>query len=1596
MVAEVLQAGVLDGDGTQAVQVVVHADSGGLGPGDVHIVQSEGPGSAGVGHSDLNLGDAGRHVNGSQSHLEAGVGSAEIETIGGGVVQSDPLALGGLTAVDSQVVAPTVQSDAAHLDSGGNLTLVLVDQVALATGQGVGVTHSHALAHLGMVAEVLQTGSLGGNGQVIQGIIGVLGQCGGRNLHGLIGNLTDLLTQVTLGIVLVVVLVRASLQVVVGSLGLAPAVQITDQSDQILVVQLAVRVEVGGDSVDLNIPAVQGALQIGSILQVDGAVVVDVAVQGLNDQLLGPDADAVHDGSPVDTGDLIAVLVDGLAEHIQLNLNVVVLTGHVAGQSRLTPVVGVDVVHGIADGSGHVDPVLAILGYVNGEVLSKVILVVHGRAQGIQLNAADGVGQLVDHGVVGSVVLLGHQSALDLSVVLPLQTIVSVAGMNLGEVVESVLEQGQTDVGIAVLDGQLIQSLVDLQNDLCGLLIGQILGGQNGVQSGDGLGHGSGVGLVQVDQVLQSQLLLIHSVVGVIVQVVVVSIRGTGGIHSLGVHTSQGDVALIGVSGVTGGVDVSADGQEVHSGVVLNGTHGLLLANQLAVQIQAGLLAVEGVGDVVPGIQSQLGSGNVDVAALALGVLDVGTDLEHTVSGVLYGDTAGLGVAEQALTGRDGLSGSLESHLNGEALGQILEVALRNGVVDPALHRSDLAAQLLIIVQLDGVRTHVQAVLTAIGGSILEADSGVDIQEVGTVVGNAGGRDRLGGELGGDRLAGLTVGLDGGDVDDALGVGGQAFQIQLVLGLLSAQLVEVGDEVLAHQSLAGRVGHGDVVRVHVIVVRGGGELNVNGVAGHVAHSDGGVGSKLGGHTLVRTGGGVDEVLLGQGQVQRPGILDLDGLVRVVAIVLVIRLHTLDIQGLGVAVDLQDQIVLIGVAGSSGADTGLGEDVVGLSRGVLHRGNVDAGEILLHNGLLVGEIEVRVAGQIDDLGIITQHLVQRTGGRGAPVGTVGGVGQGLVAHHDDGGIGIGSGGLGQLLLQVHHRIQRVGAVNQMALGVQTDDVDAVHDLVEVGFLFAEGVQIGLHDLIVGLATEIHALELVVTGDGQHLNVGITHNLGPNVVELLILLGNAGVDQVTGEQNGGNALVLQVGQSGLQSVVTGGRTGLQMDIGHNADLLALILGQRGIQLGGGVLVGVSGQNVGRHGNLDGLDGQLDTGGEQTDGAGLTQVSGIPLSGIHVHLITLQGRIVLQVVGLPPGAAVAGAHIAAELGLLKGLVGVQGVLRAGVGDLPGHVVTLGLPVGVNGLGGGVPGAGLGALGGAVAGPVRTAPGTGGTDGEGQSGIGLVGCIIDAGQRGQTHTVAAGGGTADEDAIAVQGVGLIGLGTVTTGDDTAGTHVVVDPSLRHIHGDLVVAEGIQELGQPYVVVSGVVTVTDVQLAIDDLSVVDVVGVVGLYGLVSNHVGVLELGPALGQGAVGNRLEVFLVQNVLGLVSVLGDDGDGAVVAIGILNVQNVHTLGRGDQDAAADGNLGVAAGPDHIVTGHGNAVEGHGNVAQLDLLIHVDKQIAVVLGNGEVLTLCVGDDGAQRQHGQQHQYRQQDGQITLHKKSPPKIKIFGKISIT
>ena len=365
----------------------------------------------------------------------------------------------------------------------------------------------------------------------------------------------------------------------------------------------------------------------------------------------------------------------------------------------------------------------------------------------------------------------------------------------------------------------------------------------------------------------------------------------------------------------------------------------------------------------------------------------------------------------------------------------------------------------------------------------------------------------------------------------------------------------------------------------------------------------------------------------------------------------------------------------------------------------------------------------------------------------------------------------------------------------------------------------------------------------------------------------------------------------------------------------------------------------------------------------------------------------------VGLPPGAAAAGAHIAAELRLFVGLVGVDGVAIAEVGNLPGHHITLGLPVGVNGLGGGVPGARLGTFGGISAGPVGTAPSAGGTHVEGQRLVSGTAGIIDLGQRGQTHTAGAGGGTADEDTVTTGGVGTV-IGTVATGDDTAGTRIIVDPNLSHIHGDLVVAEGIQILRQPHVVVAVVGAVTDVQLAIDNLSVVDIVGEVGLGSLIGNYVGILSLGPALGQGAVGNSLKVFLVQNVLGLVSVLGDDGDGAVAALFILNVQNVGTLLGDNQIAAADEYLGIAAGPDNFVTFDSNVFQFHigtiqidGNVAQRDLLIYVDEQVAVVLGNGEVLTGCAGANGTQRQHGQQHQYRQQDGQITLHKKSPPKI---------
>ena len=1186
MVAEALVT-LAGSNQIHVVQVVLNLNGSGGLPNDVHVIHSKGPSGAGVDQVDLNLGDAGRHGNGGQSLLEGGVGSTDVKTIGGGVVQSDPLALSGLTAIDGQIVAPTVQSDGADLDSGGNLALVLVDNVTLAIGQSSRSAHNHALAHLGMVAETLDAVVLSDNVVVIKRIIGVLGQCGRGNLNGLLGNLADLLTQVALGIVLIIVLVGATGQLVVGSLGLAPAVQITDQSDQILVVDLAVSVEISGNQVNFNIPTVQVTLQQSSILQVDDTVGAQIAVHGVDDQFLGPDADAVHNGSPVDTGNLGAILVDGLAKHIQLNLNVVVLAGHVTGQSSLAPVVGDSVIHGIADGSGNVDPVLAILGYVDGEVVCEVILIVHRHAQGIQLNAADSGGQLVDHGVVGSVVLLGHQSLLDLGVVFPLQTVVSIAGVNLGKVVELILEVGPADGLVAVLSGQLIQISVDQQGCNFGILVGQFGIGQSLVQSGNQLGDDGGVGLVQVDQVLQSILLLINGVVSVVIQIVGIGGSSSGGIHSLSVHASHGDVTLIGVGGVTCGIDVGADGQPVNSRVVLDGTHGLLLANQLAVQIQARLLAVEDVGDVVPGVQSQLGSGNVDVAALALGILHVGTNLEYAVSGVLNGQTAGLGVAEQALTGSDLLGGSLEAQLHGEGIGDLLQVALRNGVVDPALHEGDLTAQILIVQQLDGVRTDVQAVLTAIGGRIHKADSGIDVQEVSAVVGHAGSGDNVGGELADNGLALLAEGLVSGNLDNTLGVGGQAAQIQLEISLLGAQLVEVGSKVFSDQSLAGGVGHGHVVAVDVIVVRSGRELNHSRAVGDVLNGHSSIISELGGYTVLGTSGGVDEVLLGQGQLQGPGILDLYGLVGVVAVALVIGLHTVDVHSLGLAVDVQNQIVLIGVGSSSGADTGLGEDVVGLSRGVLHRGNVDGGEVLLHDGLIVGEVEVRVTRQIDNLGIVTQHFVQGTGAGGTPVGTVGGVGQGLVAHHDDGSIGIGGSGLGQLLLQITHGLQSVLTVHNVALGVQTDDVDTIDHFVEVSLGLAEGIQVGLQDLIVGLATEVHALELVVTGDGQHLDISVAHNLVPNGVKLSILLGNAGVNQVTGEQDGGNALGLQLGQSRLQSIVAGGGAGLQVDIGHNADLLALILGQRGIQLRLLILVGVAGQLSSGNGNLDGLD-------------------------------------------------------------------------------------------------------------------------------------------------------------------------------------------------------------------------------------------------------------------------------------------------------------------------------------------------------------------------------------------------------------------------
>ena len=854
------------------------------------------------------------------------------------------------------------------------------------------------------------------------------------------------------------------------------------------------------------------------------------------------------------------------------------------------------------------------------------------------------------------------------------------------------------------------------------------------------------------------------------------------------------------------------------------------------------------------------------------------------------------------------------------------------------------------------MRTDVQAVLTAIGRAIDEANSGINIQEVSDVEANAGSADGLGGELAGDGLARLAIGLDSGNLNGQLGVAGQAFQLQSVLGSLVTQHIEVGNEVLSQHNLTGSIGYLDIVSVYIVGVRSGGELDGSGSAANIRNLNLSTVSEGGSHSGVGTGSGVGEVsLVQQGQVQSPSILNLNGLVSVSRSILLVGLHTLNVQSLGLAIDLQHQIVLIGVAGSRGADTGLNEDVIVLGGGVLHRRNVDAGEVLLHNGGLVGEIEVRVTGQIDDLGIVTQGLVQSTGSAGAPVRTIGGVGQSLVAHHDDGSIGIGSLGLIQLLNQPIGGLNGVLTVDNVVLGVQTDDVDTVDNLVEVGLVLTESGQVSVQNLVIGLITEVNALELVVTGDGQLLDVGAAHNLVPNGVELSILLSNTGVNQVAGEQNGRNTLLLHGLQSSLQSIVGSGSAGLQVDVGHNADLLRLIGSQRGIQLSLLVLVGVSSQNGGGNSNLDGLDGQLHTGGEQTDSAGLAQVSGIPLSGVNAHLITLQSRIILQEEGLPPSAAVAGAHIAAELGLLEGLVSIQIVVGAGVGDLPSHVVTLTLPVGIDRSGRSEPGAGLGALGGIGAGPVGTAPSAGRTDGEGQLSIGFVGCIIDASQRGQTHTVATGGSTTDEDAVT--GLGVSGSQLAgTTSDDTAGTHVGVDPSLSHVYSDLVVREGIQELGQVNVVVVVVGAVTNVQLAILNLSVVDVVGEVGLSSLVSDNVFVEDFGPALGQLAVLDLFEILLVQNILGLVSVLGDHVDSAFVTVSIHHIQSEDTLSGNVQDAAANADSRIRCGPDNILTGHSNTVDNNGNVLQRDLLIDVDEQIAVVLGDGEILAVSRG----------------------------------------
>ena len=79
--------------------------------------------------------------------------------------------------------------------------------------------------------------------------------------------------------------------------------------------------------------------------------------------------------------------------------------------------------------------------------------------------------------------------------------------------------------------------------------------------------------------------------------------------------------------------------------------------------------------------------------------------------------------------------------------------------------------------------------------------------------------------------------------------------------------------------------------------------------------------------------------------------------------------------------------------------------------------------------------------------------------------------------------------------------------------------------------------------------------------------------------------------------------------------------------------------------------------------------------------------------------------------------------------------------------------------------------------------------------------------------------------------------------------------------------------------------------------------------------------------------------------------------VVVGIRNRHGVFTGSRHLQDAAYHGHLGAGAGPRRdVLAGHRHAVDGHRNVNQFDLLIDVDKNVAVGLGHDEILAFRRG----------------------------------------